>query len=325
MSKKISVFVPTYNGEQYLDELIGSVLHQQMPASYELEFLITDSGSKDNTLSILNKHKNRVIIDQIPNNEFGHGRTRQRAAKRATGEFILFLSQDATPSHDRWLINMIEPFFLSPKIGCVFGRQKPRRNAAVTIKREVSGVFDPMGSWDTFVISRGESLVDAEAENPFNNFFSDVNSAARRELLVGDIPFRDLPYAEDQALAKDMQEKGYLKAYAPKGEVIHSNEYSPKEYYHRKFDEYLGLQNSVGYTPTKSTRTLLLGWIRPTIADWKFIKHDKEYSLRSKIVWTLQAPFYNLGAKAGQYMAAKYAQDRKKQAKLSLESKRRSS
>jgi rhamnosyltransferase len=321
-NKYISVFVPTYNGDQYLEELIHSVLAQQLPEGYSLEFLITDSGSRDNTLAILDKYRGKIIVDQIPNTDFGHGKTRQRAAERAKGEFMLFLSQDATPSHDRWLINMIEPFYLNPRVGCVFGRQRPRRNAAVTIKREVAGVFDPMGGWDSVVISRGKSLVDGLAENAFNNFFSDVNSAVRRDLLLGEVPFRDVAYAEDQALAGDMQSKGYLKAYSPKGEVIHSNEYTAKEYYHRKFDEYLGLQNSTGYVPIKSLRSLVLGWVRPTLADWKYIRHDSEYTMRSKLVWAVESPFYNFGLKAGQYMAAKYATDKRRQDLLSLEKRR---
>jgi rhamnosyltransferase len=317
--KYISVFVPTYDGEQYLSELIEAVLDQQLPDGYALEFLITDSGSKDETLSILERYKDRVIVNKIPNQDFGHGRTRQRAAEKARGDFIVYLSQDATPSHNRWLINMIEPFFLSPKVGCVFGRQRPRTNAAVTIKREVSGVFNGLGSLDSIVISRANSLVDGREENTLNNFFSDVNSAVRRKLLVGNVPFRDLPYAEDQALAQDMQANGYLKAYAPKAEVWHSNEYTPKQYYHRKFDEFIGLQESVNLNLRPSLRSLLLGWLRPTWADWQFIRRDQEYQPSSKIIWALKAPLYNFAGKAGMYQALKYVGNHAVREKLSLE------
>jgi rhamnosyltransferase len=320
----VSVFVPTYNGEKYLNELVEAVLKQQLPPGYELEFLITDSGSTDGTVHILESYKNKIIVDQISNEEFGHGRTRQRAAESAKGEFIVFLSQDATPSHERWLINMIEPFFINVKVGCVFGRQRPRQNAAVTIKREVSGVFDPLGPWDSFVISRGVSLADNKPENDFNNFFSDVNSAVRRDLLIKEVPFRDVKYAEDQALAQDMQTKGYLKAYAPKGEVLHSNEYTPKKYFYRKFDEYIGLQESTGYNFKPSFRSLLLGWIRPTVLDWKFIYRDREYRPKSKMVWFLESPLYNIANQAGKYFALKYLKNEKQRKRLSLETKRKS-
>jgi rhamnosyltransferase len=61
----VSVFVPTYNGEKYLNELVEAVLKQQLPPGYELEFLITDSGSTDGTVHILESYKNKIIVDLV--------------------------------------------------------------------------------------------------------------------------------------------------------------------------------------------------------------------------------------------------------------------
>jgi hypothetical protein len=121
-----------------------------------------------------------------------------------------------------------------------------------------------------------------------------------------------------------MQKKGYLKVYAPLGEVWHSNEYTARQYFHRKFDEYIGLHESTGYPLVASRKSLLLGWIRPTLADWKFIKKDRDYSFMSKLVWSLEAPLYNIGQKAGQFYAAKSLNNTKIQDKYSLEKKSRS-
>jgi rhamnosyltransferase len=173
------------------------------------------------------------------------------------------------------------------------------------------------------VLFRHKSLVDQSSTNPLNSFFSDVNSAARRELLVGKVPFRQINYAEDQALAKDMQAKGFIKAYSPSGAVRHSNDYTFTQYFQRKFDEYIGLQDSVGFKVGRSTKSLLLGWIRPTILDWRFIYHDREYKPLSKLVWSIESPFYNLADKAGQFYALKYYGNQKKRSKLSLERKLR--
>lgn len=327
MSKKyVTVFIPTFNGKKYIGECIEAIVHQELPKGYELELLVTDSGSTDGTLDVLELYqkKKKLTLLQIPNSEFGHGKTRAAAAQRAKGEFILFITQDATPAHYRWLINMIEPFFVSEKVGCVFGRQIPRRDAAATIKREVAGAFGGVGAPDAIVLHRWKSLVDGKETNPANLFFSDANSAVRRGLLVGPVPLRDVKYAEDQALAEDMQKKGYLKAYAPKGEVWHSNEYTAREYYHRKFDEYIGLQESVKYSIKPSVKSLLLGWIRPTIADYKFISHDHEYGPRRKLIWFTRAPFYNIGLQMGKYNAAKYFNNAAARKKISLEAKLRS-
>lgn len=321
MTKYITVFIPTYNGEKYIAECIEAILHQELPKDYELELMIIDSGSKDNTVRIIEDHYlDQVNFMKIPNEEFGHGRTRQKAAQMAKGEYILFLSQDATPSHYRWIINMIEPFFISERVGCVFGRQVPRPYAVPTIKREVAGVFGGIGASDSLVIHREKSLVDGQRVNNLNSFFSDVNSAIRKD-LVDIVPYRDVKYAEDQALAEDMQNANYLKAYAPQGSVWHSNEYTAKEYYHRKFDEYIGLQESTSMQLNSSVKSLLLGWMRPTLDDLKFTLHDREYNKRAKLKFSLSSPIYNFYMQLGKYHALKYINDPDMRKRISLEAK----
>jgi len=322
-NKYVTVFIPTYNGERYLGECLDSIIHQQLPKNYGLEILVIDSGSNDDTMHILNGYKDRIKLVQIPNSEFSHGSTRSKAAHIAKGEFILFLTQDATPKDEHWLANMIEPFYLSPRIGCVFGKQVPRVNVAATIKREVVTAFGGIGGPDSLVIYRSKSLISNCDTNQPNTFFSDVNSAVRREILIGKVPFRDVKYAEDQALAEDMQNNGYIKVYAPRGEVWHSNEYTAREYFHRKFDEYIGLQETVNINRSASKRSLFLGWIKPTYYDWKFILKDRDYSGWSKFVWLVESPLYNIANRAGMYFAFRYFSDIHSREKYSLEHNKR--
>ena len=322
-AKFISVFIPTYNGEKYIGESIEAVLNQDLPPGYNLELIIIDSGSRDATVQIIENHyADRVRFIKIPNEEFGHGKTRQYAAEIAKGDYILFLSQDATPTNYRWLINMIEPFFISSKVGCVFGRQIPRPHSVPTIKREVSSVFTGLGPINSIVIQRSKSLVDNEPVGAINTFFSDVNSAIRKD-LVTKIPFRDVRYAEDQALAQDMQSNGFLKAYTSDGSVWHSNEYTAKEYYHRKFDEYSGLQNSVSEKLSPSIRSLFLGWVRPTLEDWKFTRYDREYNGYVKLKFLILSPAYNFYMQLGKYRAIRHFNNPMMQKKYSLEERRK--
>ena len=59
MKPKISIIVPVYNCEKYLDEAIKSVLNQTLR---ELEVIIVNDGSTDNSLDIANKYSS---IDNI--------------------------------------------------------------------------------------------------------------------------------------------------------------------------------------------------------------------------------------------------------------------
>ena len=59
----LSIVIPTYNCESYIDECLHSVL-SQLPSNCEL--VLVDDGSKDATCSVLeayrNEHKNLKII-----------------------------------------------------------------------------------------------------------------------------------------------------------------------------------------------------------------------------------------------------------------------
>ena len=56
---KISIIMPVFNGELFLEEAIKSVINQNYP---NLEFIIIDGGSNDNSLNIINAYKNKVDI-----------------------------------------------------------------------------------------------------------------------------------------------------------------------------------------------------------------------------------------------------------------------
>ena len=55
-----------------------------------------------------------------------------------------------------------------------------------------------------------------------------------------DVPFPDVPYAEDQALALDMLRAGFAKVFVPDAAVVHSHDYGPLAQFRRTFDEWRG-------------------------------------------------------------------------------------
>lgn len=275
----ISVFIPTYNGEEYLVDLLSSVFSQKTELSYEV--IIIDSGSSDATLSVIDKFP-KVRLYTIPNSEFGHGKTRNEAARLAKGQYMVYLSQDAVPASDKWLESMIEPFFLSDQVYCVYGKQTPRPNADAPTKREVSGVFNSLGPDHSIIVNRRKCLVTNKDVESYLTFFSDVNSAVRRDYLLQEIPYRDVSYSEDQLLGSDVLEAGYLKAYAPRANVWHSNEYSINDYFKRKFDEYLGMYETLGVLPSGGVLSHCKRWLKDSLADIPFIVHDNDYSIIQK-------------------------------------------
>ncbi|MEI7674500.1 MAG: glycosyltransferase family 2 protein [bacterium] len=314
-----TIFVPTLNGEEFLEQLIQAVFSQKTKLTYEL--FIIDSGSTDATLNIIAKYP-KIRLHQIPNSEFGHGKTRNLATSMSDSTYMVFLTQDAVPAHHNWLNGMIEPFSISDKIAGVFGKQIPRPNCTVTIKREVNAVFNSFGSDLSIMIQRRGDLVDSFGIQESSGFFSDVNSAIRSDILKGSIPFRDVKYSEDQAFGKDALAKGYIKAYAPLGAVYHSNDFNLSNYSKRRFDEAYGLRKATGATQIVTLKELILGSLRATLRDWVFIVRDKEYRLLKKCKEFIKAPLYNIAIRKAIRKAATTPDDQAN--KHSLEHKLKS-
>lgn len=89
----VSVLVPTYNGERFLDETLLSVRRQ----SYRnLEILVRDDGSTDGTLEIAHRNAredSRITVIESEQNAGGRANYIS-LAKLATGEFIKYCNQD---------------------------------------------------------------------------------------------------------------------------------------------------------------------------------------------------------------------------------------
>ena len=287
---KATVALLTFNADPWLRELLDGVIRQK--ADFEYEVLLIDSGSTDKTLEIAAEYP-AVRLHQIPNSEFGHGRTRNLAAELSKADYVVYLTHDAVPAHDYWLAEMLRPFDLSEKVACVFGKQVPRPDCCPTVKRDIIKVFNSFGPDHLTMVAQANPNVTGQAANDAIGFFSDVNSAVRRDVLLGEIPYQDVNYAEDQAFGRDVIAAGLYKVYAPLGAVIHSHSYPPFKYFRRMYDEMVGLKKATGQTLNTPMWFHIAWTLRATVADWWFILHDRNYGLRTKAKYIVQAPFYN--------------------------------
>ena len=110
----------------------------EVRAQGDLELVVVDSGSADGSLERARSVADLVV--EIPPDEFGHGRTRNMAAERASGELICFLTQDAVPQPG-WLAAHREAFELDPRVGASFGPHLPNPGTSPMIARELLEFF----------------------------------------------------------------------------------------------------------------------------------------------------------------------------------------
>jgi len=113
---QISVILPVYNGEVFLDETIQSILKQ----SYKIhEIIIIDDGSTDSSYSIIEKYAGDVIVLRQTNS--GQSAARNYGVSYATGNFLAFIDQDDIwyDNHLQILVNNIESTSQRP-IGWIY-------------------------------------------------------------------------------------------------------------------------------------------------------------------------------------------------------------
>ncbi len=90
---KVSVVVPCYNNTLFVRQSVESVLSQDYP---NIEVIVVDDGSTDDSIAKLAIFGNRIRVIQQPNQ--GPAAARNRGIRHATGEFIAFNDSD-----DLWL------------------------------------------------------------------------------------------------------------------------------------------------------------------------------------------------------------------------------
>ena len=99
---KLSIIIPVYNVEKYLERCLDSVLNQTFD---DIEIICVNDCSTDNSLNILNKYKNKdkrlKIINLLQNQ--GVSYARNMGMEFASGDYIAFLDSD-----DSWKSNLAE-------------------------------------------------------------------------------------------------------------------------------------------------------------------------------------------------------------------------
>ena len=224
----ISVALPVLDGGPLLDEVLRAVRDQRLPGD-EVELVVADSGSTDGSIDVARRHGARLI--EVDRAGFSHGGTRDLLMRSSSGSHVAFLTQDSTPSSPDWLSALLRGFDRAADVALAYGPYVPRPGAPHWVCREFADFF------------ADEPRVDRGPDAPW--FYSDANGCVRRDAYER-VPFRDVPYAEDQLLARDMLAAGYAKAYEPDAAVIHSHSYPPAELFGRLFDEFRALREVHG-------------------------------------------------------------------------------
>lgn len=86
---RVSIITPTYNRAKLLPETIDSILNQNYP---DLEYIVIDDGSSDDTQAVLSQYSDRIRIERHDN--IGETATVNKGFAMVTGEVVCVVSSD---------------------------------------------------------------------------------------------------------------------------------------------------------------------------------------------------------------------------------------
>lgn len=300
-----SIIMLVKNGERYLAESLTRVFAQ---VGVTFEVIAIDSGSTDRSRAILQQFP--VHMHQIAPQAFNHGATRNLGAElaHADSQFLVYLTQDATPSDERWLANLLEPFAEDEAVAGVFSRHVPRAGSSPALVRQLTTVWQSGGR---------ERLVKAMPDDPhiylrdrlYYAYFSDTSSALRRRIWEQH-PYRPLNFAEDADWADRVLQAGYKIVFEPASCVVHSHDYSVMEQFRQNVDHVAGMKTLFPdnvYSGYKHWLRLFGGIPGQVRQDWRYILSVEPYSRmprRQQLYWMAHSPAWHAASAAGTWIGA---------------------
>lgn len=87
--KKVSIIVPVYNGQDFINRCLNSLINQTYS---NVEIIVINDGSTDNSLDLLKKYNDKIILINKENS--GVSDSRNLGLEKASGDYIMFCDID---------------------------------------------------------------------------------------------------------------------------------------------------------------------------------------------------------------------------------------
>ena len=129
---KISIIIPVYNVEKYLDRCIQSVLAQTFE---DYELILINDGSKDASLEIMQHYQGDKRVRVFDQQNMGPAKTRNKGIQEAKGKYIMFIDSDDYIDQD-----YVEKYYATLKeddYDIVIGGYQKIQNGKVLFKRQL--------------------------------------------------------------------------------------------------------------------------------------------------------------------------------------------
>lgn len=271
--KKILCVIPTLNAEKTIKKQI-----ELLKQTKNIDILVIDSSSDDNTVEILNDLGIKVL--RVDRKDFDHGGTRTLGAKYKESDIVVFLTQDALPYDNNSISNIVDTF-QDNKIGAAYGRQLPYPSETVF------GTHLRLFNYGEKSYVREYN--DKKKYGIKTAFLSDSFAAYKTSALKEIGYFKDgLILGEDMFAGAKLLKAGYSLAYNENAKVYHSHSYTIFQDFKRYFD--IGVFH-------RCERWILDEFGKPESEGLKYIKSEIRFILKTRKVYLFVSFLFRILAK----------------------------
>lgn len=281
---RVSVLIPTLDAERDLAALLPALARQRVEGGIELRAV--DSSSADASVAMLRAAGAEVEV--IPASEFGHGRTRNRLAAGARGEFLLYLSQDALPVGDDFVATLAGALARDPRLAGATARVLPHPDDDPLTARTVLGAPE----------ARPDSVA-AIGANEGGPRFNNVASIVRASVLA-EVPFPDVAFGEDIAWASRVIARGHRVAFVADAVVRHAHRYGPKEAFRRYRTDAEFHRRESGIRVRPSLASVAKGLLFELREDFRYVRRQ-----RAPLRHLLRSPGLRSAQVLGQFLGSR--------------------
>ena len=276
---QFTVLMRTKNNDWVIRQTLASLFSQ----SLDFDLRVIDSGSTDSTLNILKSYG--VKPKEISPSSYIPGKVINQALETIDTEFIIMLNSDSVLLAENTLKLLIRPLLEDERCVATVGRQIPRHDSELWVKRDYSQAFPESKNLPDYI------------------HLSFPLSAFRRSAWEKEKFYDNSWGSEDSEWGKRLKEKNIGKIiYVPESITMHSHNYSFKQLYRRKFIE--GEADFFIYKKRASLLNMMKGIIRRSLSETKY------YLKNLSIIPILKIPFRNLIYFWGEYQGLRSANKR---------------
>ncbi len=203
----------------------NNILTQEVDSEQELEILYILTKSNDNSENILKELNCKYWVIEIK--DFFHSKTREVMVNFASGDIIVFISQDVKMKNKLWLRNLVAPI-IKGECEASFSRQICENNSIEKYTREKNYPEE----------SRVVFKKDIGKYGLLTFFYSDASSAVSTKVYkeLNAYDGKNIIINEDMYFAHKLIHAGYRIKYCANSEVYHSHIFTFKQLYNRYFD-----------------------------------------------------------------------------------------